>query len=213
MFELNKITTSVETLDTNPNQSTTHTTKLGNAPVDTTDGLGQNQLSQQFAYNTGATDTSLTSNSMKKSMNLYMLLGSVAILAGVATGFGGYKLQAQSTDQSQRAIQNQNIQQLPGKSIQVGDVFGVNDSGTFSDSAQGYLKIGGIDGEGSHRLLRQGGASQTVYLTSSITDLNPLEGMEVKVSGETFKGQKAGWLMDVGRVEVIKSQGEVPAGN
>lgn len=212
MFELNKITTSVESLDTNTNPETARTTKVGNTPVDTTDTLGQNHLSQQFAYNTGAAKTPI-SNSMKKTMNLYMILGTVAILAGVATGFGGYKLQAQSGGQSQRAIQNQNIQQLPGKSIQVGDVFGVNDSDTFTDSAQGYLEIGGIDGEGSHRLLRQGGPSQTVYLTSSITDLDPLAGMEVKVSGETFKGQKAGWLMDVGRVEVIKTQGEVPAGN
>jgi hypothetical protein len=34
--------------------------------------------------------------------------------------------------------------------------------------------------------------------------------MEVKIWGETFKGQQAGWLMDVGRVEVIEVEGEQP---
>jgi hypothetical protein len=34
--------------------------------------------------------------------------------------------------------------------------------------------------------------------------------MEVKVWGETYKGQKAGWLMDVGKVEVIDPQAEPP---
>jgi hypothetical protein len=92
----------------------------------------------------------------------------------------------------------------------VGDVFGVQDEKTFKDSAEGYLEIGGLDGEGSHKLLRPGGDSQTVYLTSSVTDLDKFDGMSVKVWGETFKGQKAGWLMDVGRVQIVSPQGEKP---
>jgi hypothetical protein len=35
--------------------------------------------------------------------------------------------------------------------------------------------------------------------------------MIVKVWGETNKAQKAGWLMDVGRVQVVNPQGEAPA--
>jgi len=34
--------------------------------------------------------------------------------------------------------------------------------------------------------------------------------MEVKIWGETFKAQKAGWLMDVGRVEIVNPDGEAP---
>ena len=82
---------------------------------------------------------------------------------------------------------------------------------SFKDSAEGYLEEGGLEGEGSHKLLRPGGDSQTVYLTSSVTDLDELVGTEVRIWGETFKGQKAGWLMDVGRVEVLKVDAESPA--
>lgn len=155
------------------------------AVVDTREELGQNRSPQ-----------------MKKNLKLYGLIGLLAIAAGIGTGYGGFALRSQGSSLSPRVTQD--IQQVAGEQIGVGDVFGVDDQDTFRDNAQGYLEAGGINGEGSHRLLRPGGEDQTVYLTSSITDLDPLVGMEVKVYGETFKGQKAGWLMDVGRVEVVK---------
>jgi len=83
------------------------------------------------------------------------------------------------------------------------NVVGSADTKTFKDSAEGKLKKGGIDGEGSHKLIRPGGASQTVYLTSSVIDLDDYVGKKVKVWGETFAAEKAGWLMDVGRLEVL----------
>ncbi len=226
MHSADTVDMSVESLDSTPqvpqHAPTSHTV-AGNTPVDTMNTVRQNQVLQQFAeqpqratsFQAQGLDLnqSKSQTSMKKMLQLYIILGSIAIVAGVATGFGGYKLQAKSGGQSAGGAQNANIQQLPGTSVKAGDVFGVNDSSTFTDSAQGYLEMGGIDGEGSHKLLRPGGVSQTVYLTSSITDLDPLAGMEVKVSGETFKGQKAGWLMDVGRVEVVNTKGEIPAGN
>ena len=73
---------------------------------------------------------------------------------------------------------------------------------TFKDVAEGTLQKGGIDGEGTHKLIRPGGDSQTVYLTSSVVDLSQYEGKKVKVFGETQKALKEGWLMDVGKVEV-----------
>ena len=94
--------------------------------------------------------------------------------------------------------------------IKNGDVFGAADASPFPDSAQGYLQAGGINGEGSHALLRVGGASQTVYLTSSSTDLDKFVGMDVRVWGETMEGRYAGWLMDVGRVEVVNIKGTDP---
>ena len=81
---------------------------------------------------------------------------------------------------------------------------GSADETVFKDNATGMLDRGGIDGEGSHQLVREGGASQTVYLTSSVVDLEQFVGHKVQVWGETFAAQKAGWLMDVGRVKVLE---------
>lgn len=81
---------------------------------------------------------------------------------------------------------------------------GVNDSKTFPDSAEGNMEAGGIDGEGTHKLIRPGGPSQTVYLTSSVLDLNEFISKKVRVWGETRAAQKAGWLMDVGKVETLE---------
>lgn len=80
---------------------------------------------------------------------------------------------------------------------------GVMDKKKFPDSVEGVLKDGGIEGEGSFHLTRPGGESQNVYLTSSIVDLSQYIGKKIKVMGETQKAQKAGWLMDVGYVEVL----------
>lgn len=96
--------------------------------------------------------------------------------------------------------------------VKVGQVFGAKDATAFKDSVEGVLVVGGIGGEGSHHILRAGGDSQSVYLTSSVMDLKMFEGAKVKVSGETFKGQKAGWLMDVGRVEVEEINAPLPDG-
>lgn len=75
---------------------------------------------------------------------------------------------------------------------------------TFSDTATGVIEKGGINGEGSHKLIREGGPSQTAYLTSSVVDLDQFAGKKVQVWGETFSAQKAGWLMDVGRVKILE---------
>lgn len=91
----------------------------------------------------------------------------------------------------------------PGSSVSKGTTVGSSDTKTFKDTAHGVLKEGGIDGEGQFHLVRPGGDSQNVYLTSSIVDLSKFIDRKIKVWGETFSAQKAGWLMDVGRVEVL----------
>lgn len=119
------------------------------------------------------------------------------IFAGTVTGYlltgrggGGVGLSSPS-------------QLAPGTELK-GQEFGSKDTGAFPDSAVGILEKGGIDGEGTHKLVREGGESQTAYLTSSLVDLDPLVGKKIQVWGETFKAQKAGWLMDVGRVKVLE---------
>ncbi len=56
--------------------------------------------------------------------------------------------------------------------------------------------------EGTHLLEREG--KTPVTLTSSYVDLSKFEGKKIKVYGETQKALKAGWLMDVCKVEEIK---------
>ena len=86
--------------------------------------------------------------------------------------------------------------------IQAGAVYGSDDTATFKDTAEGQVQPGGINGEGQYHLVRPGGDSQNVYMTSSLVDLSLFVGRKVKVWGQTQKAQTAGWLMDVGRVEV-----------
>jgi hypothetical protein len=150
-------------------------------------------------------------SSMSKRSPLPLLVAVVAIVAGVATGWGGAQLESSAAPGGLTGTNGEPLQQVATGQVKDGDVFGVADEKTFKDTAEGYLQKGGVDGEGSHSLLRAGGVSQTVYLTSSVTDLDKFEGMTVKVWGETFKGQKAGWLMDVGRVQIVSTQGQAPA--
>lgn len=81
---------------------------------------------------------------------------------------------------------------------------GIADKKTFKDKAEGILKEGGIDGEGNFHLERPGGESQNVYLTSTTVDLSQYTRKKIRVWGETFTAEKAGWLMDVGLVELLQ---------
>lgn len=78
---------------------------------------------------------------------------------------------------------------------------------TFRDESSGVIeKNDALDkyAQGTHKLIRPGGESQTAYLTSSVLDLDQYVGKKVKVFGETFGSSQVGWLMDVGKVEVVE---------
>ncbi|MDP4031141.1 MAG: hypothetical protein Q8P47_02540 [Candidatus Beckwithbacteria bacterium] len=122
-----------------------------------------------------------------------IFLGIIAL--GALTGYGLFNLKGGGPKKL--------LTEVSGTAA-VGESYGVEDTKVFTDSAEGKLTSGGIDGEGSHHLIREGGESQNVYLTSSIIDLDQFIGRQVKVWGQTFDAQKAGWLMDVGRLEIIK---------
>lgn len=81
---------------------------------------------------------------------------------------------------------------------------GITDEELFPDSAEGMLEEGGIDGEGTHHLVRDGGPSKYIYLTSTGFNLQGFVGKKVMVWGETLSGEQAGWLMDVGKIKVIE---------
>lgn len=152
-------------------------------------------------------DTNDTTTQQKewfmKAPKLMIILTVIAVLAGVGTGFGTFRLTHKGNANDLAAVPTTE------SGVNPGDEFGSKDE-AFDSHAVGYVEEGGIDGEGSHKLLRPGGDSQTVYLTSSVTDLDLFVGMEVEIWGETFKGQKAGWFMDVGRVKVVNVDAQPP---
>src|SRR3989344_108222 len=75
-------------------------------------------------------------------------------------------------------------------------------SANCKDTGEGDLKEGGTeDSVGSHHLERPGGISQNIYLVSSVVTLDDYVGKKVRVTGETFASEKAGWFMDVCKLE------------
>lgn len=118
-------------------------------------------------------------------------LYAVIILLGISTGF----FLSRSTGFSM-------LTQGKATRIQTEKIAGITDEKTFKDSADGTIEKGGIDGEGTHQLIREGGPSQTAYLVSSVVDLDAYAGKKVKVWGQTMAAEKASWLMDVGKIEL-----------
>lgn len=131
---------------------------------------------------------------MKASFPFIVIITVIALLFGIITGWGIHRF---SNPSPSTKGSNQKVEKVATEKAA-----GVIDKSTFKDQATGILREGGLDGEGSFNLERPGGKSQTVYLTSSTVDLSQYIGKKVKVWGETHTSEKAGWLMDVGYVEV-----------
>lgn len=130
---------------------------------------------------------------MKVPVKKVVLIAVVIIIAGIGTGF----ILAQSGGGSSI------IQSGVGEGENQARVVGYKDV-KGKDSAEGLLIEGGIDGEGTHHLERDGGPSKNVYITSSVVPLDGYMGKKVKVWGDTFDAQNAGWLMDVVKLEVLE---------
>ena len=130
----------------------------------------------------------------QSTFTLPVIIGIAFVtLAGIVTGFM----------LSRSKVEGVSVSKTGAKTVETEKVIGSMDE-RFKDEAEGILKQGGIDGEGTHYLERPGGASQYVYLTSLSVPLDDYVDKKVKVWGETNKAQKAGWLMDVGRLEVLE---------
>lgn len=135
-----------------------------------------------------------TKTSKNSSPILTVFIFVLLAVSGVLFGFLGSKLigtKQNGTTTGNFLSKTNNTQSV-----------GVKDTKLFPDSAEGIVKKGGIEGEGSHHLVRKGGKDQYVYLTSSSVDLNQFVDKKVKVWGKTYTAQTAGWLMDVGYVEI-----------
>lgn len=159
-------------------------------------------LGTTYQQNQPAEKETLTMEPARKK-NLFMpILLIVGIVGGLFLGYQLAKKQLYlatgTTPGATKLAQNPDS----ASSVKAGDIFGATDEKTFSDQAEGVLQPGGIEGEGSHHIERGSNASQWVYVTSSVVDLDLFIGHKVTVWGQTNTGKKAGWLMDVGRLKV-----------
>ena len=143
----------------------------------------------------------------KSGMKKKLIISLAIILLGIVSGWGISRMPGSSVTTSGRLTSPESI---TANSLKVGEIVGVPDEKSFRDKAEGVLVEGGFEGEGSHHLVRTGGDDQNVYLTSSIVDMSLFVGHKITVWGETFSAQKAGWLMDVGRVQIVELNAKLP---
>jgi hypothetical protein len=143
----------------------------------------------------------------QKKLNLKeILVPSLIIVAIIIAGsFTGYFLSKRGSlvsgpTETEQLIGGAEVIQGPKE-------VGIKDEKAFRDTSQGKIAVNDNKDipEGSHKLIRPGGPSQTAYITSSVLDLDQFLDKCVQVWGETFAAQKAGWLMDVGRVKLLDS--------
>jgi hypothetical protein len=130
------------------------------------------------------------------AQNTKMMMGVVALLViglGVATGWFMSGTSAMST--SSNPAPTSNVAEVSETGVNVSETI-------FSDSAEGVLKEGGTEGEGTHHLEREG--QDTVYLLSTVLDLDSFISKKVQVQGQSLAAEHAGWLMDVGKVKVLQ---------
>ena len=127
-----------------------------------------------------------------------ILIPSIVILLVISAGIGtGWFL-------NKNAYGSKNTTSSDVKVDTQAKEVGVKDVKDFTDEAEGTLEDGGLNGEGSHKLIRPGGASQTAALTSSVLDLDEFVGKKVHIWGRTMASQKAGWFMDVGKIKILE---------
>lgn len=130
----------------------------------------------------------------------------IIVFLGLATGFWTSRIKPQSkktsTSENQKGIiSSDKIQDV--SQIEIGKLYGQT-SKSFKDTATGVIEKGSINGEGTHILNREGGASQRASLTSSAVDLDLFVGKKVEIKGETNASTKTSWLIDVGSIKVIE---------
>ncbi len=152
--------------------------------------------------------TPKNSSASKTSSGFPLYLIVLVSVAALITGYGLSRVfpQGQTSGPLLTLGGNQTVStdSITGQSqLQVGTVYGSQDD-TFKDFATGSVQEGGINGEGTHTLIREGGPSQSAALTSSTVDLSLFVGKKVEIKGQTNKSNKVSWLLDVGNIKIIE---------
>ena len=145
-----------------------------------------------------------TSSLEKSEKKNYFWIGIfIAAVLGIISGWGAFSFWERKGEVERKETGETTIAEVSGEKVKVGQTYGRKDD-VFKDTAVGIIAINDDGGEGTHKLIREGGESQTAYLTSSVLDLDAFVGHKVQVWGQTFSSERVGWLMDVGRVKVLE---------
>lgn len=132
-----------------------------------------------------------------KRSTVFMVIGAfVVVVLGVLTGWflAGSGKTSGSDDKTSAQISSKDTP----------DEAGIGDEDSYGTSTEGVLKEGGIKGEGTHYIDRGLGESKYVYLTSSVVDLDSFIDKKVEIWGETISAKYASWMIDVGKIKVVK---------
>ena len=121
----------------------------------------------------------------------YIVGAFLVVLVGIGTA---WTISGRTTGGKSSAV-------VPGAKVSSTEA-GVLDPKVKYDTAQGILQEGGIGNEGTFHLVREGGPSKYVYLTSSMVDLRNFIDKKIEIWGQTLASKKAGWLMDVAKVKI-----------
>lgn len=131
-------------------------------------------------------------SSTSPSRSILIIVIILIILVGVAAGYIMSRRGSASSSSSTSG---------PGTAA-TGQIIGSSNTEIYRDPAVGVIEAGGLNGEGTHKLIREGGQSQTVYLVSSVINLDDYVGKKAEVWGQTIDAKTAPWLMDVGRLQL-----------
>lgn len=153
-------------------------------------------------------NSAIQNKTKKKSDNTKIIVSMILVL-GLVSGFWisrFFPLQKSGNSLVDSITQNNitSADDIKSESdLVVGESYG-DTAKTFKDSATGTIEKGGVNGEGTHTLAREGGVSQRAALTSSVLDLDLFVGKKVEIKGETNGSSKAGWFLDVGVVKITE---------
>lgn len=151
------------------------------------------QMPTQPMQNNNPVVKKVNLNSSKAGLKM-AIIAILVILAGIGTGF---KLSGTSFGKGENT-------KVAAPGAKVTSTEAGRDIAECNTEAEGKLEEGGIDGEGTHKLIRSADVSKNVYLGSTVIDLQMFVGKKVKVTGQTISGKKAGWLMDVCKIKITE---------
>lgn len=135
-----------------------------------------------------------------------IIISAVIVILAITSGFWISRFFPSKTAIPMSEIESSSgnaAQASASKDLKVGVLYG-NTNQVFKDNATGVIKSGGVNGEGTHTLEREGGESQNAALTSSVIDLDLFIDKKVEIKGETNKSNKASWFMDVGSIKILE---------
>ena len=149
--------------------------------------------------------STLSTNKDKKNILMVSLIIVVAITSGFwLSRFFPFSRQSQAPFFTSGDSQGLSADTISHPDQLVANQWYGNVDGQFKDGATGLITAGGVNGEGTHTLIRPGGDDQKAALTSSVVDLDLFVDKQVEIKGETNVSQKAGWFLDVGTIKIVE---------